>query len=208
MDPSAYSVITSANPLVFHLAMRELLENWDPDSDDLVALFSSIAGVHPTPVVDSETDSVNPICLLAGYVESIGASSFEEFITMLTVDEEEPNNYSDATRSPYFSQWLKAMREELDSLLKNHTWDIVDSTPDGRKPLDGRWVYKLKRNADGVIVRYKARWCVKGFLQQYGIDFDQTFASVVKPMAFRVLFAVAAFLNLEIEQMDVKWVWQ
>ena len=45
---------------------------------------------------------------------------------------------------------------------------------------------------------------VKGYLQQFGVDFDQTFATVVKPMTFRVLFAIAAFLNLDIDQMDVK----
>lgn len=54
------------------------------------------------------------------------------------------------------------------------------------------------------ITRFKARWIVKGYLQQAGIDFDQTFAAVVKPMAFRALFAIAAFCNLDIEQMDVK----
>lgn len=45
---------------------------------------------------------------------------------------------------------------------------------------------------------------VKGYLQQFGVDFDQTFAAVVKPMTFRVLFAIAAFYDLEINQMDVK----
>lgn len=54
------------------------------------------------------------------------------------------------------------------------------------------------------IARFKARWVVKGYLQQFGVDFDQTFAAVVKPMAFRVLFAIAAFYDLDIDQMDVK----
>ena len=65
--------------------------------------------------------------------------------------------------------------------------------------LSRKWVYKLKRNDDNVILRYKARWVVKGFMQQYGTDFDETFASVIKPMAFRILFALAAFLDLEVE---------
>lgn len=45
---------------------------------------------------------------------------------------------------------------------------------------------------------------MKGYLQQFEVDFDQTFAAVVKPMAFRVLFAIAAFFDLDIDQMDVK----
>lgn len=54
------------------------------------------------------------------------------------------------------------------------------------------------------MARFKARWVIKGYLQQFGVDFDQTYASVVKPMAFRTLFALAAFFNLDINQNDVK----
>ncbi len=61
-----------------------------------------------------------------------------------------------------------------------------------------------KRDLDGNIARFKARWVVKGYLQQFEVDFDQTFAAVVNPMAFRVLFAIAAFFDLDIDQMDVK----
>lgn len=74
----------------------------------------------------------------------------------------------------------------------------------GHQALGGKWVYKIKRDVDGNVTRFKARWVVKGYLQQFGVDFDQTFAAVVKPMAFRVLFAVAAYFDLDIDQMDVK----
>ena len=98
------------------------------------------------------------------------------------------------------------MEEELNQLEKNNTWELVhksDVQP-GHWPLGGKWVYKIKRDVDGNIARFKARWVVKGYLQQFGVDFDQTFAAVVKPMAFRVLFAIAAFFDLDIDQMDVK----
>ena len=68
----------------------------------------------------------------------------------------------------------------------------------------GKWVYKLKRGPDGHVVKHKARWVVKGFEQQFGIDYDQTYAAVVKPMSYKVLFALAAQYDWEIEQMDVK----
>ncbi len=74
----------------------------------------------------------------------------------------------------------------------------------GHHTLGGKWVYKIKRDVDGNIACFKARWVVKGYLQQFGVDFDQTFAAVVKPMVFRVLFAVAAFFDLDIDQMDIK----
>lgn len=98
------------------------------------------------------------------------------------------------------------MEEELDQLHKNETWTLIPASEmkPGHQALGGKWVYKIKRDVDGNIARFKARWVVKGYLQQFGIDFDQTFAAVVKPMAFRVLFAVAAFFDLDIDQMDVK----
>ena len=72
------------------------------------------------------------------------------------------------------------------------------------KPLSGKWVFKIKRDVNGDIARFKARWVVRGYLQQFGVDYDQTYAAVVKPMAFRVLFAIAAYYDLDIDQMDMK----
>lgn len=74
----------------------------------------------------------------------------------------------------------------------------------GHKPLSGKLVFKVKRDVNGDIARFKERWIVRGYLQQFGVGFDQTHAAVVKPMAFRVLFAIAAHYDLDIDQMDVK----
>lgn len=76
--------------------------------------------------------------------------------------------------------------------------------PIGQKALDRKWVFKLKQSLNDKITQFKARWVVKRYLQQYGIDYHQTYASVVKPMAFRALFAVGAYYNLDVDQMDVK----
>lgn len=98
------------------------------------------------------------------------------------------------------------MEEELDQLHKNNTWKLVrkDKMKQSHQPLGGKWVYKVKPDVDGNIARFKTRWVVKEYLQQYGVDFDQTFAAIVKPMAFRVLFAIAAYYDLDIDQIDVK----
>ncbi len=74
----------------------------------------------------------------------------------------------------------------------------------GHRSLSEKWVFKVKRDVNGPIARFKARWVVKGYLQQFGIDFDQTFAAMVKLMAFRVLFAIAAYYDLDINQKDIK----
>ena len=92
------------------------------------------------------------------------------------------------------------MAAEYDSLLKNETWEELEP-PEGTHVLRGRWVYALKW-ADGRIKRFKARWVAKRFEQLYGVDYEQTFAAVAKSVAIRILMALAAHHDWEIEQMD------
>src|ERR1700722_8247443 len=75
--------------------------------------------------------------------------------------------------------------------------------PRGAQTLNSKWVYKVKRDQNGTITRFKARWVVKGYEQEYGINYDQTYAGVVKNMSWRSLMAIAAQYDFEIEQMDV-----
>lgn len=102
-------------------------------------------------------------------------------------------------QGPNAAQWAQTMEEELDQLNKNETWILTPKSEiqPGHRPLGGKWVYKFKRDVDGNIARFKVRWVMKGYLQEFGVDFDQTFAAVVKPMAFRVLFAIEAYYDLE-----------
>ena len=78
------------------------------------------------------------------------------------------------------------------------------SRPRGRKVLRGKWVFRLKRGPYNEVLRYKTRWVVRGFEQKEGLDYNETFATVVKPMSYKALFAFAAAQDWEIEQMDVK----
>ena len=75
-------------------------------------------------------------------------------------------------------KWEQGMEEEMDSLVKNQTWDLV-KLPAGKRALQNKWVYRLKE-ADGGKKRYKARLVVKRFSQKKGIDFDEIFSHVVK----------------------------
>ena len=116
-----------------------------------------------------------------------------------------PKNYREATSddNPEQEEWVEATEDEIKSLMKNMTWDLVDC-PKGRKPLKGKWVFTVKRGPKGEILRYKARWVVLGCSQREGLDYTETFASVVKPMSYKALFALAAALDWDLEQMDVK----
>ena len=88
-------------------------------------------------------------------------------------------------------------------MVENETW-VEQEYSSNRESLTGKWVFKIKRGAAGEILRYKARWVVRGFEQQYGLDFYKTFTSVVKPMSYKAIFAIAAAYDWEIEQIDVK----
>jgi len=70
---------------------------------------------------------------------------------------------------------MAAMRVEYDAIVKNGTWSLCD-LPLDKKAIGTKWVYKLKRKRDGSINRYKTRLVAKGYAQQKGIDFDETFA--------------------------------
>ena len=91
----------------------------------------------------------------------------------------------------------------MHSLLKNDTYELVE-LPKGRKALRNKWVFKLKKDSDGKLLKYKARLVVKGFGQKKGIDFDEIFSPVVKMSYIRVVLGLTASLDLELEQLDVK----
>ena len=100
-------------------------------------------------------------------------------------------------------RWTKAMKEEMDALQKNQTWDLVP-LPRGKKRVGCQWVYTIKYKADGSIERYKARLVAKGYTQTYGVDYTETFALVAKFNTVRVLLSLAANLDWPLQQFDVK----
>ena len=105
--------------------------------------------------------------------------------------------------SPEAPYWKEAINDEVESILQNHTWKLVDLPP-GSKPLGYKWIFKKKMKADGSIDKYKARLVIKGYKQKEGLDYFDTYSPVTRISSIRMLIAIAAIQNLEIHQMDVK----
>ncbi|GJY23180.1 retrovirus-related pol polyprotein from transposon TNT 1-94 [Tanacetum coccineum] len=121
----------------------------------------------------------------------------------LLTEEGEPSTLQEALNNPDASFWKEAMQEEIEALHKNKTWELVP-LPGGRKPIGNKWVYKIKRNGDDQVERYRARLVVKGYAQKEGIDFNEIFSPVVRMTNIRVVLAMCATYDLHLEHLDVK----
>ena len=95
------------------------------------------------------------------------------------------------------------MNEEMKSLQKNSTWEVVD-LPEGKIPIGCRWVFTIKYKADGTIERFKERLVTKGYTQTYGIDYMETFAPVAKINTVRILLSLVVNFDWPLHQFDVK----
>ena len=106
-----------------------------------------------------------------------------------------PATYRDAVRGANGKAWREACVEELQSLIDNKVYRMVDR-PKHKKVIGVRWVLRVKVQYDGEVERYKGRVVAKGYSQREGIDYDETFATVVRHESPRLLFAYAASQGL------------
>ncbi|XP_074293736.1 uncharacterized protein LOC141620880 [Silene latifolia] len=136
---------------------------------------------------------------IANYVNYAKFSdAHQRYLAAITTDVE-PTSFKEAIRDP---RWKQAMEAEIDALEANHTWTI-EELPADKKALGCMWVYKIKRNSDGAIERFKARLVTFGNHQIEGVDFVETFAPTVKMVTVRAFLTIAAINNWELHQMDV-----
>jgi histone deacetylase 1/2 len=97
--------------------------------------------------------------------------------------------------------WKQAMDLEFAALLKNKTWHLVPS-PKGKNIINCKWVFKLKRKADGSIDKYKGRLVAKGYKQRYGIDYEDTFSPVVKASTIHLVLSIVVSRGWHLRQLD------
>lgn len=86
------------------------------------------------------------------------------------------------------------MDDEFNALMRNGTWHLVPYLPH-MNLIGCKWVFRIKRKADGSIDHYKTRLVPKGFQQQMGVDFTETFSPVTKPTSIRLILSLAIIFN-------------
>ncbi|KAK1616215.1 hypothetical protein QYE76_021732 [Lolium multiflorum] len=154
----------------------------------------------PPPVQPSVAPSSRPVTRASRGVVKPKKYSDGTIPWCLFAATDEPVNLQAALADPH---WKGAMDEEFDAMTTNQTWRLVPACQ-GKNVIDCRWIYKIKRKADGSIDRYKARLVAKGFKQRYGIDYEDTFSPVVKIATVRLVLAIAVSRGWSLRQLDVK----
>ncbi|GKB88742.1 retrovirus-related pol polyprotein from transposon TNT 1-94, partial [Tanacetum coccineum] len=120
---------------------------------------------------------------------------YDAFLTAV-----EPKMYKDALTQ---ACWIEAMQEELNEFKRLEVWELVPR-PDKVMVITLKWIYKVKLDELGGILKNKARLVARGYRQEEGIDFEESFASVARLEAISIFFAFAAHMNMVVYQMDVK----
>jgi hypothetical protein len=121
-------------------------------------------------------------------------------VTHTTISEPEPTCFTTAAKS---HAWRQAMNLEFDALLQNQTWTLVPSHP-SQNIIGCKWVFRVKRHADGSVERHKARLVAKGFHQQSGVDYDETYNPVIKPTTVRTVLSLAISSGWSLRQIDIQ----
>ncbi|GAA0145542.1 transmembrane signal receptor [Lithospermum erythrorhizon] len=124
-----------------------------------------------------------------------------DFVTYML--ESEPRTYQEAVSSTDGPLCKEAIRSEVNSILQNDTWELVDLLP-GCKALKSKWNFKRKVKSNGTIVKYKSRLVICGNRQKEGLDYFDTYSPVTRITSIWIILAIASLRNLDVHQMDVK----
>jgi len=115
----------------------------------------------------------------------------------------EPYNFKYIFKFKDKIEWLNAIKKELEIMKKLNVYKIVKTVPSGSNIISSRWVFKYKRDTSGNVIKRKVRLVAKGYTQQYGIDYKETFAPTLKQNTIRIITVIAVQKNFNIVQIDI-----
>ena len=133
---------------------------------------------------------------------SLLAESLVPTRQLLDRDDYEPSHRKYMLQCARHNEWMEGERDELRSINKCGVW-TKEELLSGTKVIPLKWVYKVKKNPDGTIARYKCRLVAQGFYQVFGEDYFQTYSPVAKFTSIRTVLALSAQLGLKVGQIDV-----
>jgi hypothetical protein len=199
------------SPLVLSL----MLASGEPESARGVA-----AHMPPVPEVPGAVEFVSPptgtpsidedaygaplwfrsLADLVGGVSRHNGTDIQLREELLAAIRDEPATTDEALKS---KDWHPVLVDELESIKENKTWSLVN-LPRGHKAIGLKWVFKLKHDEHGDIVKHKVRLVAKGYEQRQGVDFEEVFVPIARMEPARVLFILAAHNNWHVHHMDIK----
>nr|GEX11111.1 retrovirus-related Pol polyprotein from transposon TNT 1-94 [Tanacetum cinerariifolium] len=166
--------------------------------NQMLVLGSSLVQAESTGLPSLTTvdqDAPSPISIRLQLHEQALFYYYDAFLTFV-----EPKTYKDALTQ---SCLIEAMQEELNKFERLELWELVPR-PDKVMVITLKWIYKIKLDKMGGILKNKARLVTRGYRQEDGIDFEESFASVARLEAIQIFLAYAAHKNMAVYQMDVK----
>lgn len=188
-----------------HVSSRSFRTVFDPVPEDAVNTEETGTDQASAPLMSTTDwdDILGPMDFSPGSANAFFISAFAAL--PLPIDFAKlpnPTNEAEAMNGPEAQYFRQSRASEFASLEKNEVFEICDLPP-GMKSLTTKWVDKRKLASDGSVAKYKSRLVARGFQQREGIDYNETFATVVKPVTYRLLFALTVLLGWDVQQLDV-----
>nr|GFA08069.1 retrovirus-related Pol polyprotein from transposon TNT 1-94 [Tanacetum cinerariifolium] len=191
------------NDLLFGVPILKVTST---QSSSTVSPHTIMQSDHQIPQHNSKWTKDHPLNNIIGQLSRLVSTRFQlheqalfcyydAFLTLV-----EPKTYKDALTQ---FCWMKAMQEELNEFERLEVWELVPR-PDKVMVITLKWIYKVKLDELGGILKNKTRLVARGYRQEEGIDFEESFAPVARLEAIRIFLAFAAHKNMVVHQMDVK----
>ena len=189
--------VVSSKPL------KSVVENDDSGTQETSPVpESSTSNSKPDLYAEFRTRSGRNVKTVERYGCFIDNSENVSFVECFSCEAVIASSLEEVKRSQSRDEWLEAMTKEFNSLVDNKTWELCE-LPALKKSLGGRWVFALKKDENGEVVKYKARYVSKSFNQIFGSDYLETFAPTAKLSSIRLLLALATHFHCEVFQFDV-----
>ncbi|GKE45985.1 retrovirus-related pol polyprotein from transposon TNT 1-94 [Tanacetum coccineum] len=192
-----------SNDPYFGILIPEISSGESSSSDVIPTIVNPVAPVsehisrwtkdHPLQNIIGELS--RPVSTRLQLHEQALFCYYDAFLTVV-----EPKTYKDALTQ---ACWIEAMQEELNEFERLEVWELVPR-PYKMMVITLKWIYKVKLNELGGILKNKARLVARGYRQGEGIDFEESLATVARLEAVRIFLAYAAHMNMLVYQMDVK----